>query len=436
MGTPSTGAGGNGNTGGVGSTGSISVSCESDASGGADAPLFLTTPEEVAALAALDCEVIRRDVGIAGAELTSLAGLEHTRVIEGSLSVYFSSGLTDFDGFNGLEAVHGDLYLEHAPKLTSLSGLEALESVGGSLVLITDSLPTLSGLDALELIGGSLTITDNQLLTSIEALVGTTLGEGGLYIKNNPRLTTLEGLEKLETLSRVTIDGANGLVDLTGLSGLRTVEGALTIQRTQLRSLAGLESLDAFEEFIIDENDQLITLEGLGDPQDAGRIVITNNPSLTDTEGLSELSEVSTLELRGNAKLHSISAPELRGVGAQLSITHNHTHAESPETLTIDFPRLETVATHLQIDANQNLELLSFPALVGLETDGYVLIARNTGPFTMDFSSLVDTSVMVAENPDLLSLDGFDALFPSAIVQVWDNPYVPQCEVEIGRAHV
>lgn len=50
--------------------------------------------------------------------------------------------------------------------------------------------------------------------------------------------------------------------------------------------------------------------------------------------------------------------------------------------------------------------------------------------FVFDFPRLVRTFVQISDNPDVRSLAGFDALAPVDFVSIYNNPNLPQCEVE------
>jgi hypothetical protein len=75
-------------------------------------------------------------------------------------------------------------------KIRSLIGLP--EKVMGNLVLDTNKLENLDGIS--KEIFGNLSLTDNNQLTSLEALEGMKIG-GDLWLRNIPATTIPEGIE-------------------------------------------------------------------------------------------------------------------------------------------------------------------------------------------------------------------------------------------------
>ena len=79
----------------------------------------------------------------------------------------------------------------------------------------------------------------------VAALSCVTEVSGDVLLYNNPGLTSLSGLERLESIGGdLSLVGATGLESLEGLSGLRSASN-LTLQSLDvLPDLAGLDALD------------------------------------------------------------------------------------------------------------------------------------------------------------------------------------------------
>ncbi len=208
--------------------------------------------------------------------LTDLSGLDHLATVGGDLLVTGNTLLFDLNGFNSLNAVGGGLYIGYNDSLTTISGFGSLDTVGclnisnnprlislsglqhlsktggcyfdggdfgfnnGGLIIEGNySIPNLIGLDNVTYVAGCFKIEDNVNLSSLNGLgnlkyVGGECGFGpgsnGSSIKYNYSLTTLEGLNKLESISRLEISENDLLASLQGLDSLKTTLFGLTIK--------------------------------------------------------------------------------------------------------------------------------------------------------------------------------------------------------------
>ncbi len=134
----------------------------------------MTTNEDVAQLAALECEIVEGDLWVQAEEVDSLNQLDSIREIVGNF-------LTEESQDSG-------------SKLASLN-LPALQIVSGDLAFQALSSPESLRLPALESVGGRFSINNNGPLTSIQMDALTTVGE--LLIIANSSLVTLNGLPSL-----------------------------------------------------------------------------------------------------------------------------------------------------------------------------------------------------------------------------------------------
>lgn len=204
--------------------------------------------------------------------LTDLSGLDHLATIGGYLSVVGNTLLLDLNGFNSLKSVGGELGIGYNDSLTTVSGFGSLDTVGclnisnnpqlislnglqhlskigacdldigfnyGGLIITENySLPDLVGLDNVTSVAGCLIIENNVNLSGLNGLGnlkyigGCDLGSGsiGSSIKYNYSLTSLEGLNKLESISRLEISENDFLASLQGLDSLKTTLSGLTIK--------------------------------------------------------------------------------------------------------------------------------------------------------------------------------------------------------------
>jgi hypothetical protein len=157
--------------------------------------------------------------------LTHMTGLEALTSIGGDFTTYSNSSLTNLVGLNNVATVGGSVLIgginsicgelrpcTRGTSLTNLMGLNNLTSIGGNLIINHNiALTTLEGLDKLASIGGSLQIGGysnhgqgpqyNPILTSLSGLKALTSIGGGLEISHNASLTSLSGLDNINTAS-------------------------------------------------------------------------------------------------------------------------------------------------------------------------------------------------------------------------------------------
>jgi hypothetical protein len=110
-------------------------------------------------------------------------------------------------------------------------------------------------------------------------------GTGLLRVRNNPGLTSLEGLEDLSVVAKLDIGENPNLEQIQALSGLRQVDlwlGVITCP--SLLSLSGLDGIESIGgDLYIRQNDLLTSLEPLDtwDPATLkGWLVVQENPQL------------------------------------------------------------------------------------------------------------------------------------------------------------
>ncbi len=170
--------------------------------------------------------------------------------------------------------------------ITNLNGLSQIESIGLNL-FIKDNLllTTLTGLNNLETVN-SIKIERNHALINLQGLNGLTAINGDLLINNNHSLETLDGIESLEHINLgLGIFHNPELISLNGLSGLTEIEGDLYIEnQNTLMTLDGLDNLTSIDGTLsIGINFGLVDISGIRniDATTIDRLQIHNNDELS-----------------------------------------------------------------------------------------------------------------------------------------------------------
>jgi hypothetical protein len=128
----------------------------------------------------------------------------------------------------GCERLLSDISVEFDFTVSDLGVLAPLRRIDGHLHTFSNPITTLEGLERLESVGGNLQLRNLQIVDTRE-LGRLRLVEADLRIDNNTRLVGLAGLESLERVGRLAIGSNPELESLDGLSGLRRVDGDLRI---------------------------------------------------------------------------------------------------------------------------------------------------------------------------------------------------------------
>lgn len=184
------------------------------------------------------CGENREDCGSDPVLDTEIGELARVGVVTGNLYI-IGTTLSDVGGLACLTGVHGEygIKVRENPDLVSLAGLERLEKVAGMSFSYNSRLGSLSGLASLREIGYVGLYGNDSLsaieLDSVERLDNLYLGtypdiacpqgefiDQGYEYDDNPSLTSLDGLDALESLGYLTVSGQSGLVSIDALVAL------------------------------------------------------------------------------------------------------------------------------------------------------------------------------------------------------------------------
>ena len=169
----------------------------------------------------------------------------------------------DLDGDGECDEVvcYGDYFLDS----TSMANITQCNVITGSLHLRYSELSNLNGLEQLFFIGD------------------------GLYIVENPLLTSLDGLLNLSNIGGVYILENDSLENIDGFSGLSAIDGTISFENNAvLENVAGLSNLTSIGSSLnIDSNASLENLDGLSNLDSVGTsLSISNNSSLLQVDGI------------------------------------------------------------------------------------------------------------------------------------------------------
>ena len=190
-------------------------------------------------------------------------------------------------------------------------------------------------------ITGNLAIEGDDIVDLVP--LGDLVSVGGLFVRRNPLLTTLDGLDGVSSITHagswLSIFGNPLLTDLDGLSSVTTVSGSLYIgSNVSLTNMDGLSGMTSFAGDVeIVDNPELAGvygLRGLASVHLKGRLVIVRNDALTTLNGLDGIISVGNyylnqgsgggLVIAGNVSLNTLDGlSSIRSVDGDLRIVNS-----------------------------------------------------------------------------------------------------------------
>ncbi|MDX2053722.1 MAG: hypothetical protein SFV15_15075 [Polyangiaceae bacterium] len=179
--------------------------------------------------------------------------------------------------YQGCTEISGDLNLQ-GPSLTSLSPLNKLRRVDGNLVVSRTSAVNLAQLAELESVH-ALVVTQNPELVGLGS--SHLAHASAVLLMDNPKLRSLESLERLHTLDSLVLSGSD------------------VAYTTAFKALSVVGNL------ILRDNPHLISLGGFSNLVEVSYVEIVHNPALSGVWGILPAADLrnAEVEVRDNRGL-------------------------------------------------------------------------------------------------------------------------------------
>jgi hypothetical protein len=262
--------------------------------------LTLTNQAQIDNFKNLYCSHFKGDLTINGPDINDLQGLNGIISIDGDLRIHGLDILTNLQGFKFLRNVTGNIIITGNKNLIIISGFNHLDSISGSLTIYENKyLSEISGFNKLIKVGGYLALRDNLVKT----LVGfSSLQIAGQFDIRGKHLNSFSGLHSLTTILKdlnLSSPVNSSITSLDGLNMLESIEGKLVIWNDNIKDLKGLENLRTIGNSLkIWKSKHLENLDGLSNLGEVGNsISIWENPSLNSISGLKNLKEIRATRL-------------------------------------------------------------------------------------------------------------------------------------------
>ncbi len=237
-------------------------------------------------------EIIRLNI----TSLSPLSNIEGT--VEG-IEIEFNPEIISLDGLQNIEEITDDLILEGNDKLSDISQISFISGDINDLIIIDNNLSSLSDLSGV-------TGTDNLFIT-----------ESGI--------TSLNGLQNIVYVSEDLVIEANpGITSLTGLEGLESANNFVIIENNGLTSFNGLNTLEdpILEDLVIGGNPLLTSIHGFDNIKSVSVLIIADN-AIENVDTLSSLTSITSStdgSFIDELSLESTNLFSLRQVGVILQI--------------------------------------------------------------------------------------------------------------------
>lgn len=393
----------------------------------------------------------------AQADLEHLAGCER---IAGDLSIELFAGLdprplASLRVVEGLVSVFADPS-QRAPSVERpLDVLSSLEEAGGLQVSGVQA-PNLDALSRLRTLSGGVP----------PSVVSP--GPPGLLIEACPRLTSLTGLEQLESVGLIRLRENPDLVSLRGLDGLRAIDTlavsdtpladlagfdasslrVLELSNTAVLGLTGLGAVPGLEQLWLSSNRALTHLDGAVFGESLAVVSVDNNVSLASVRGLGNVRRLTTFSLSGSPSLVTLEGLEqlaevdglgLFGLGVQ-SLAGLGALVTAEQISLGSLLRLVDLAGMSSLTRVSHLaiaECRALTSLVGLGAfSAGALSLRSVGASSLAGLEAVsiESELEVSESPSFTSLTGLPELGESAWLRLANLSALADTSALAGRS--
>jgi len=157
---------------------------------------------------------------------------------------------TEIDNFQtnypGCTVIEGDVFIS-GTGFTNLNGLSVITKIQGKLEIVNTNMVNLQGLENLEKIDGHLMVNSLSLLTSLTGLNKLDTVSSAFNLAFLPALQNITGLINLRYINTLEISHCDLLPDLTGLNNVGTIGAYIYIHDNNI--LSSLDGLDHFFNF-------------------------------------------------------------------------------------------------------------------------------------------------------------------------------------------
>ena len=217
------------------------------------------------------------------------------------VDAFVSHGFCTVDG----NLTIGDYYEDPKSNINSLQGLSGITTVTGNVTVVSNSLlESLNGLQNIKDVS-KISVVSNHRLQDLKGFPSLD-NDAIVEIANNLGMATLEGLN-VEKCKSIALYSNISLKNILALQNLQEIK-SLRMQGNGMINLEGLEAITQIEELMIDTNPNLVSLKGLDNLKRSDYFSIRSNHALVTLEHLSNFVAIGDIE--SDMKIHYFSIAE------------------------------------------------------------------------------------------------------------------------------
>lgn len=357
------------------------------------------------------------------------AGLTFAQIHTGDIWLTSQSAVDSFSiNYPGIKKVVGRMVIGKADTvnlsdITDLSPLEGFEWAQDMYISNNGLLSSLHGLEAMDTIG-AITLYHNPALQSLYGLHHVR-NTDVVIVRCNDALTNLQGLNSLQKVYAMSIERCANLINLSGLDSLSYTFGGITIAgNKRLKTVSGMLRLSKIV-LDVSYNDSLLHF-GQFPSLTSGSFRVYNNANLVDFSGFAGIvPNTIALDIHDNPQLVSLDAFStvkrggmyikdnilLKEVCRFDSLDNIYIDIAGPQIQKVFFPAAKSV---------RNFEIHNCPRLKKMENFLPVADSISGGFWIYDNDSLQSVhldygptylyGLKIYNNPQLRSITGFNGI--------------------------
>lgn len=231
--------------------------------------------------------------------LSSLNGLESLKNIS-SVILKNNPLLSNLNGINNVESLNS-LYLYNNENLTTLPKFNKLKTIYDIDILSGNKIKNLTGLENIENIN-SIKIKN----ADIESLLGLSKAKiRTLEIHNCLKFKNFIGIENINEVTFLSVTNCPTFESLEGFN-LKAID-ELKLGGLNITSLKGLESLQTVNSLSISSNNNLENTTGIDNIENINILNIFSNPKLETIENFIKIKSLKTLNINANYTLENLN---------------------------------------------------------------------------------------------------------------------------------
>ena len=248
--------------------------------------------------------------------LTDLSAVENCESLN-SLKIAANKNLTSLPYFQKIRRI--DNIELNGSKVQNFTGLENLEEIG-NITLFQSDIESLEGISSINEIN-TLEVYECQNLKNLHGLEEV-LKIDNLAIRNCYNFDNLQGF-KLSSISSLALVETK-ISSLQGLESLKKITKEFTLNNNQsLESTSGLENIEEIYNLWIDGNSSLKNIENFKNLKSLNYLFVLYNESLKNLDGFNNLETINELGIL-NSHIESLSGLDnLKEIKDSFKATHN-----------------------------------------------------------------------------------------------------------------